>query len=131
MLSIIASLLFFGREVVERSLVVITTLLLAAFIYYFAAVLSVDGTLILNHFSAARETDFSWLKPALQFGMYTAAVAVIILFSTTGIETRKEAFVSGGLCGINFYDPRFALPYIFYGSSGRNHCRKSSHLLDD
>jgi len=115
MLSIIASLLFFGREVVERSLVVITTLLLAAFIYYLAAVLSVDGPLILSRFSAGQATDFSWLKPALQFGMYSAAVAVIILFSTTGIETRKEAFVSGGLCGLIFMIPGLLFHISFMG----------------
>jgi uncharacterized membrane protein YkvI len=115
MLSIIASLLFFGREVVERSLVVITFLLLAAFIYYLAAVLSVDGSLILNRLGSVQETDLSWLKPALQFGMYSAAVAVIILFSTNGIETRKEAFVSGGLCGLIFMIPGLLFHISFMG----------------
>ncbi len=115
MLGIIASLLFFGREVVERSLVVVTLLLLTAFIYYLAAVLSVDGSLILDRLLTAQETDFSWLKPALQFGMYSAAVAVIILFSTRGIETRKEAFVSGGLCGLIFMVPGLLFHISFIG----------------
>jgi len=115
MLSIIASLLFFGRTVVERSLVVITLLLLSAFVYYLFAVISVDGDLILNRLGTAQETDFSWLKPALQFGMYSAAVAVIILFSTSGIETRKEAFVSGGLCGLIFMIPGLLFHISFMG----------------
>jgi uncharacterized membrane protein YkvI len=115
MLSIIACLLFFGRKVVERSLVVVTILLLSAFIYYLVAVLSVDGTLILNRLGAGQETDFSWLTPALQFGMYSAAVAVIILFSTSGIETRKEAFLSGGLCGLIFMIPGLLFHISFIG----------------
>ena len=115
MLSIIACLLFFGREVVERSLVVITLLLLAAFIYYLVAVLSIDGALILDRLGSDEETGFAWLKPALQFGMYSAAVAVIILFSTSGIETRNEAFLSGGLCGLVFMIPGLLFHMSFIG----------------
>jgi uncharacterized membrane protein YkvI len=115
MLSIIAGLLFFGRKVVERSLVVITLLLLAAFIYYLFAVLSVDGALILARLGTDQEAGFAWLKPALQFGMYSAAVAVIILFSTSGIETRKEAFLSGGLCGLIFMIPGLLFHISFLG----------------
>jgi uncharacterized membrane protein YkvI len=115
MLSIIACLLFFGRKVVERSLVVITLLLLSAFLYYFVAVFSADGALILDRLGGDQGTGFSWIKPALQFGMYSAAVAVIILFSTTGIETRKEAFLSGGLCGLVFIIPGLFFHVSFIG----------------
>ncbi len=100
MLVTIAGLLFFGRTVVERSLVVITILLFAAFIYYFLAVLSVDGPLIVDRFSGDGPVDFSWLGPALTFSMYSATVAAIILFATTGITTRKDALISGALCGL-------------------------------
>lgn len=115
MLSLVAVLLFFGRAVVERSLVVITTLLLGAFIYYFISVLSVDSALILDRFSSDNSTSFSWVVPALQFSMYSATVAVIVLFSTTGIETRKDAFLSGGLCGLIVMIPGFLFHVSFMG----------------
>ncbi len=115
MLGVIALLLFFGREIVERSLVVVTLLLLAAFVYYFAAVWSVDGALILERFSVGKETGFAWLKPALQYGLYTTPVAVIILFAAGGIETRREAFLSGGLCGLIIMIPGLLFHLTFVG----------------
>jgi len=115
MMSIIAFLLFWGRSVVERSLVVITGLLLVAFIYYFVAVFLVDGEQILEQLRVSSVEDFAWLTPALKFGMYSAVTAAIILFSTSGIETRKEALISGGLCGIIIMLPGLLFHISFLG----------------
>ncbi len=115
MLTLVAVLLFFGREVVERSLVVITVLLLGAFIFYFTSAYSVDSALIADSFSRNDSTDFSWLTPALQFSMYSATVAAIVLFSITGIETRTEALLSGSLCGLIVMIPGFLFHITFMG----------------
>lgn len=114
MLSIIGSLIFFGRSVVERSMVAITLLLMTAFIYYFISVFSVDGSVIPDRFSGDT-LNFSGIAPALQFAMYSAPVAAIILFSTTGIETRREALLSGGLCGLILMLPGLLFHASFMG----------------
>lgn len=115
MLSIIGSLIFFGRSVVERSMVAITLLLMFAFIYYFISVFSADSTAILNRFSGAKLLELSGITPALQFAMYSAPVAAIVLFSTTGIETRREALVSGMLCGLILMLPGLLFHTSFMG----------------
>lgn len=115
MLSIIGSLIFFGRTVVERSMVAITILLMTAFIYYFISVFTVDNSVILARFAGDPQMSLSSVIPALQFAMYSAPVAAIVLFSTTGIETRREALVSGGLCGLILMLPGLLFHTSFMG----------------
>lgn len=113
MLVIIAGLLFFGRRVVERSLVVITALLFSAFLYYFLAVISVDGPEIAERLADDGPAGLSWLGPALIFSMYSAMIAAVILFSTTGITTRRDAVTSGAICGAAVMIPGFLFHISF------------------
>lgn len=115
MLAMIASLLFFGRSVVERSMVVVTILLLGAFAYYFVSVLFVDSSIILERLNRAQAIGFSWVIPALQFAMYSATVAAVVLFSTRGIESRNDALASGTICGLLIMVPGLLFHISFLG----------------
>jgi len=115
MLVVIGCLIFSGRTVVERAMVFITLLLLSVFFYYFIAVSLVDGNIIVDRLRTQDSIRFSGILPALKFAMYSAPVAVIILFSTKGIKTRREALVSGGLCGVMLMLPGLLFHISFMG----------------
>ena len=115
MLAVIGTLLFFGRRVVERTLVFVTFLLLAVFLYYFYSVWSIDNQEILSRLNVGQSPGFSWIVPAVQFATYSAIVAVIVLFSTRGIETRREALASGATCGLLVMVPGVLFHISFVG----------------
>ena len=115
MVAIIGCLLFFGRSVVERSMVIVTALLAVAFSYYFVAVISADGSRILEQLNQSGPVGRSWIRSAAQFALYSGVAAVIALFSTTGIDRRIDAFRSGALCGVLIMVPGLLFHLSFLG----------------
>jgi len=115
MIAIIGCLLFFGRSVVEKSLVIVAVLLFSAFVYYFYSVWAVDGNDIVEQLNVASISDRSWLVPAFQFAMYSATAVTIVLFSARGIEKRVDALVSGTIAGVLFMIPGLVFHISFLG----------------
>ena len=116
MLAIIGCLLFFGRGVVEKSLVIVSVLLFSAFGYYFYSVWAVNGNAIVEQLSVASISEGSWFLPAAQFAMYSATAVTIILFTARGIEKRIDALVSGSIAGILFVLPGVLFHISFLGN---------------
>ena len=117
MLGVVAVLIFRGRELLEKVMVYLSVLLLSAFLVYFVVVFSSDGNQIASVLQAAPlPPQFDWLSSALKFILYTSPVAVFVLFATRGIETRKQALVCGGLCGLLLMLPGILFHLSFLGS---------------
>jgi len=117
MLCIIGVLAWFGRELVEKVMIVLTVLLFVAFTFYFVAVIHHQGDWFdLRHLDAIGQTRSSWVMPALQFAFYTSPIAPCVLFATRGITERKDALLSGGLCGLIFMVPAYLFHLSFLGA---------------
>ena len=117
MLGIVAFLIFHGRELIEKVMVYLSILLFGAFALYFAIVFSNDWERIasvLQQSSAPSQLD--WLSSAFKFVLYSSPVAVFVLFATRGIETRRQALVCGGLCGVFLMLPGLLFHISFLGS---------------
>ena len=115
MIAVIGCLLFFGRSIVERSLVIVTALLFGAFVYYFYSVWAIDGNAIVEQLNVTSISDGSWFLPAAQFAMYSATAVTIVLFSARGIEKRVDALASGTIAGILIMIPGLLFHISFLG----------------
>lgn len=115
-LGIIAVLIFYGRELIERVMVFLTIFLFSAFGLYFLIVLNGSWEQIAQQLEASSSpTGFDWLFSASQFALYSSPAAVFILFATHGIKTRAEALICGALCGIFFVLPGLLFHISFLG----------------
>ena len=117
MLGLVAGLIFYGRDLVEKVMVFLTLFLYCAFLSYFIVVF-LDSwgqiTLELGKSSPPSQTD--WIVSAAKFTLYSSAAAVFALFATRGIRTRTEALVSGALCGIFLMLPGLLIHVSFLGA---------------
>jgi uncharacterized membrane protein YkvI len=115
-LGTIALLVFYGRELIERVMVFLTLFLFSAFTLYFLSVLSNNWEQILHQLEfPSSPSEFTWILSASKFTLYSAPAAVFILFSTHGISTRREALISGGLCGLFYVVPGLLFHISFLG----------------
>ncbi len=117
MLGIVAVLIFYGRELVEKVMVFLTLFLYSAFLFYFVVVfLDSLGQIAseLRKSSPPAQTD--WLLSASKFTLYSSGAAVFTLFATRGIRTRTEALLSGALCGIFLMLPGLLFHISFLGA---------------
>jgi uncharacterized membrane protein YkvI len=105
---------------VERLLVFVTLILFGAFVIYFLSVYAQNGSAIsaeLHHASAT--PGIAWLWPAIQFASYSSVVAPLILYAVRDIRTRKEALLSGFLCGVVFMLPGVLMHLSFLGAGAQ------------
>ena len=117
MLGVVAVLIFYGRELVQKVMVILTLFLYSAFLFYFIVVfLDSWGQIAseLGKSSPPLQTD--WVLSASKFTLYSSAAAVFTLFATRGIRTRTEALVSGALCGIFLMLPGLFFHISFLGA---------------
>jgi uncharacterized membrane protein YkvI len=99
MLGLVATLAFFGREVITRSLALWTVALYVVFVAYFVAALLRFGPEI-GAGLAAGEVGRGWAVSGFTYAMYNLAIVPAILFAVRGIETRREAFAAGGVAAV-------------------------------
>jgi uncharacterized membrane protein YkvI len=119
-LGAVVALAFFGVQLVERVLVFVTVILFAVFAIYFVAVYAQNGSAITAELHRAPAAPgISWIWPAIQFASYSSVVAPLILYAVRGITTRKEALLSGFLCGVFFMLPGALMHLSFLGADTR------------
>jgi uncharacterized membrane protein YkvI len=117
MLGLISVLIFYGREAIEKVMVFLTLFLFAAFTLYFIIILSSSWGQIADEVArASAPSEVEWLVSALKFTLYSSPAAAFVLYATQGIQTRKEALVSGMLCGLFIMFPGFLFHISFLGS---------------
>lgn len=117
MLGVVAVLIFYGRELVEKVMVFLALFLYGAFLFYFVVVFPDSWGHIaheLEESSPPLQSD--WIISASKFTLYSSAAAVFALFATRGIRTRTEALVSGALCGIFLMLPGLFFHLSFLGA---------------
>ena len=99
MLGVVGVLTFFGRETIARALTAWSFFLYAVFIAYFIAVLYTFSGLGSAAF-ATGTVESGWPLSGFKYAMYNLSIAPAVLFAVRGIETRREALVSGGVAAL-------------------------------
>jgi uncharacterized membrane protein YkvI len=94
MLTLVAVLAFFGRDLITKVLAWWSVLLYATFFVYFVLACLKFGGSITAQLSAG-EVGSGWAVSGLQYALYNLFIVPVILFSTRDIETRGEAVGSG------------------------------------
>ena len=112
MLILVASLVFFGREVLERILTLWSVGMYAIFLLYFYMVWQGSDISLAASLDASGVGE-GWLSGGLLYVMYNVAIAPVLLFSTRAIARRREALLSGALTGILVMTPA-ALFHLSY-----------------
>lgn len=85
---------FYGRAWVMRVLAYKALILCTVFLAYFLMVVFRWGDRIAAQF-ADREIVAGWFAAAMRYWLYSSVVIPTMLFAATGIETRRQAMVSG------------------------------------
>ena len=117
MLGIVAVLIFYGRELVEKVMVFLALFLYGAFLFYFVVVFPDSwGQIALELEEASPPLQSDWIVSASKFTLYSSAAAVFALFATRGIRTRTEALTSGALCGVFLMLPGLLFHISFLGA---------------
>jgi uncharacterized membrane protein YkvI len=99
MLALVATLAFFGRDVVTRSLAFWTVALYGVFLAYFVASLVRFGPEIAAGL-AAGEVGSGWAASGFTYAMYNLAIVPAVLFAVRSIETRREALGAGAFAAV-------------------------------
>lgn len=99
MLLLVAALVFFGRELLERILTLWSAAMYVVFFLYFAQVLQ-GGELDVGATVHASKAQPGWLTGGLLYVLYNVAIAPVLLFATRAIVTRREALLSGVLTAV-------------------------------
>ncbi len=110
MISVIAVLVFWGTESIQRVLSVWSLVLYAVFAVLFVWAFRAFGGQIREAFSSTPVTSGSALLQGLKYAGYNLAVIPALLFSLEAVRTRKHAIVSGLLAGPIAMVPAF----LFY-----------------
>jgi len=85
---------FYGRDWVTKVLAYKALILCAVFLAYFLIVVFRWGDRITAQFANC-EIVAGWFTAAMRYWLYSSVVIPTMLFATTGIETRRQAVVSG------------------------------------
>ncbi|WP_439100630.1 YkvI family membrane protein [Congregibacter sp.] len=113
MLAVVAAMVFFGREVLERILTAWMFAMYGVFLLYFVFVLqqfngnAVDVPLSVEAVPGA-------LKGGSLYALYNVALAPVLLFAVRGIETRKEAFGCGAVTAALVMLPAAMFHFSFF-----------------
>jgi uncharacterized membrane protein YkvI len=114
MLLLVAGLTFFGREIVTRSLAIWTVFLYGMFFFYFGAAFLQSGEAI-----GARLGDWEvasgWGVSGFQYAMYNLFIIPAILFSTRGLESRREVVTSAAVASVICALPALMFHVTFLG----------------
>lgn len=115
MLSVVAVLTFFGRNVITKSLALWTICLYITFTAYFLLTLGVWGEEIWT-ILAAGEIRIGWWVSGIQYAMYNLFIVPVVLYSVTAIETRREAVSSGFVAALICIIPAILFHVSFLGA---------------
>jgi len=108
MLLIVVVFNYSGREWVERTLTAWGLLMSLMLIGYAVLVFVREGEAISNAFAAA-ELDPGWWQSGVRFFLYTAFIIPVVLYATSHVRTRWQAWGAGLVGGV-----LATLPAIIY-----------------
>jgi uncharacterized membrane protein YkvI len=94
MMSLIAALTFYGRDVVAKVLTFWSFFLYVVFLTFFVMVIQQSGDDIHEAFLHAEVLE-GWQISGFKYAMYNLTIAPLILYSARSFTTRKEAMGSG------------------------------------
>ena len=103
---------FFGRGLVEQSLFVWTVALMLGLLVLIVYVLSNEATAIKHNFSTPVSVGNAVLS-GFQFSLYNSAIVPVLIYSISGIRTRRQALLSGAIAGVFGALPAFLLHLAF------------------
>jgi uncharacterized membrane protein YkvI len=114
MLTLIGSLVFFGREIVTRSLAIWSMVLYGIFIVYFGVALwrflgPIGAEL------AGGDVSSGWGMSGFKYAMYNVSVAPAVLFSVRAIRSRREAVGAGVAAAVFCILPALLFHVSFLG----------------
>lgn len=115
MLVVIGILTFYGRDAIAKALTAWSVFLYAVFVVYFAIAFSQNADLIGQAFSRNVLPE-GWALSGFKYAMYNLAIVPAILFASRSIETRKEAFLSGGFSALICLIPALLFHITFAGN---------------
>jgi len=116
MLLMVAVLVLFGRDIIERVLTFWCVGMYVVFVAYFIQVWNAsDVSLVTAVTQGAIEPG--WLTGGLLYPMYNLAIAPALLFSTRAIATRGEAVGSGLIAAALLIAPALVF-HVSYGAGG-------------
>jgi uncharacterized membrane protein YkvI len=94
MMSVIALLTFYGRDLVSKVLTYWSFFLYAVFLTFFIIVIQQSGDDIGRAFAQAKVIE-GWELSGFKYAMYNLTIAPLILYTARFFTTRKEAMGSG------------------------------------
>lgn len=106
---LIAIVAFYGGKVIEKLLSFWSFALYAVYIILFIFTWYIYKEQIMSAFNV-HEVESNWFINGLRYAGYNIAIVPALLYSTSYIETRKEALLSGMIAGIAGIIPAF----LFY-----------------
>ncbi|MDB4845236.1 hypothetical protein OAH55_06785 [Hellea sp.] len=116
LLAIIVTLNFFGREVVEKSMMISVAALGLALIYLLYANLSKFGPQITDIFSTAANDKVGGIKNGLTYAQTSGGFIPILLYCAVQLRSRKEVFIASFVAALCAVLPAIALHISFMAS---------------
>ncbi|NIB38464.1 hypothetical protein HBA55_02650 [Pseudomaricurvus alkylphenolicus] len=113
MMSVIALLTFYGRDVVSKVLTYWSFFLYAVFVTFFAVVISQGGENISASFARPEILD-GWDVSGFKYAMYNLTIAPLILYTAHHFSNRKEAVGSGIIAALLALIPGALFHIAFY-----------------
>lgn len=101
LLFIIVTLSYFGRSIVERSMVISVILLAAALIYLFAKSIDLHGDSIAEGFTNSVSVDIDAVVGGLTYGLTNGGFIPVLLYCARDLNARSEVLVASS-CAATF-----------------------------
>jgi len=116
MLGLIGVLTFYGEQLIKKVLTLWSAVLYFVFIAFFIAVFKGNETSLAGSLAPA-EVHAGWLRSGFKYALYNLAIAPLLLYVVRGIETRREAVVSGAVAGAIALAPAILFHFAFLTAS--------------
>lgn len=116
LLAIIVTLNFFGREVVEKSMMISVAALGLALIYLIFANLTQFGAEISETFSTAENNHETAVRTGLTYAQTSGGFIPILLFAALALKSRKEVLIAAIVAALFAMLPAVAMHISFMAS---------------
>lgn len=116
LLAIIVILNFYGRAVVEKSMILGVAALGLAVMYLVLSSFSKFGTDIAATFASAKNTGFGSVKNGLTYAQTSGGFIPILLYCAVSLRSRKEVLIASLIAGCVAMLPAVALHLSFMAS---------------
>lgn len=98
MILVVGVLVFFGTALIEKALSIWSFALYAVFLILIIVAFSQFGTEI-GRYAGGMNEGGNWILSGAEYAAYNVGLMPAMLFAARHLETRREAFLSGGIAG--------------------------------